>query len=60
MKKTSRILLGVGIAAVAGFIIYAVRRYQTNQRYAKVSDEGYETAHDILFPTKKHKRKRVH
>ena len=60
MKKTSRILLGVGIAAVAGFVIYAVRRNQANQRYAKIADEGYETAQDILFPPKKHGRKRVH
>jgi hypothetical protein len=60
MKKTSRILVGVGIAAVAGFIIYAVRRHQSNLRHARIADEGYETAHDILFPPKKNKRKKVH
>lgn len=60
MKKTNRILVGVGIVAVAGFIIYAVRRHQSNLRHAKIADEGYETAQDILFPPKKHKRKKVH
>lgn len=61
MKKTSKILVGVGLAAVtAGLIIYAVRRQRTYQRHARVADEGYETAHDILFPANRHKRKKVH
>ncbi|MGZ5219307.1 MAG: hypothetical protein ACXWWD_09280 [Chitinophagaceae bacterium] len=61
MKKTSKILVGVGLAAVvAGLIIYTVRRQRSNQRHAKVADEGYETAHDILFPANTHKRKKVH
>jgi hypothetical protein len=60
MKKTSKILVGAGLAAVAtGLIIYVVRRHQFNQRQARVADEGYETAHDILFP-RKQKRKKVH
>ena len=59
-KSTPKILIGVGIAAAAaGFIIYAVRRQQVNRRHAKVADEGYETAHDILYPPKKYKRKKV-
>ncbi len=60
MKKTNKLLIGVGIAALAGFIIYAMRRNQSNSRLARISDEGYETAHDILFPPKKHKKRRVH
>ena len=53
MKKTSKILVGVGLAAIAaGLIIYTVRRQRSNQRHARVADEGYETAHDILFPAK--------
>jgi len=61
MKKTSKILVGVGLAAIAaGFIVYAVRRHRSNQRRARIADEGYETAHDILFPANKHKRKKVH
>lgn len=60
-KSTTKILIGVGIAAAAaGFIIYSVRRQQSNRRHAKVADEGYETAHDILYPPKKYKRKKVH
>lgn len=58
-KSTTKILIGIGIAAATGFIIYAVRRQQSNKRYARVADEGYETAHDILYPPKKYKRKKV-
>ena len=60
MKKTNKLLIGVAIAALAGFFIYAMRRSQSNNRLARISDEGYETAQDILFPPKKHKRRRVH
>jgi hypothetical protein len=61
MKKTDKILLGAaGIAVVTGFIIYAVRRYHSNQRNARIADEGYETARDILYPGKRNKRKKVH
>jgi hypothetical protein len=59
MKKETKILAGIGILAVTGLIIYAIRRHRSNQRYARVADEGYETAHDILYPLKG-KRKKVH
>jgi hypothetical protein len=58
-KNTTKILIGIGIAAATGFIIYAVRRQQSSKRHARVADEGYETAHDILYPQKKYKRKKV-
>lgn len=60
MKKTNKILVGVGIAAVtAGLIIYAVRRYRSSQIRTRIANEGYETAPDILYP-QKNKRKKVH
>jgi hypothetical protein len=60
MKKTSKILVGVGLAAVTtGLIIYAVRRYRSSQKRTRIANEGYETAHDILYPPK-YKRKKVH
>ena len=60
MKKTNKILIGVGIAAVtAGLVIYAVRRYRSSQRRTRIANEGYETAHDILYPQKQ-RRKKVH
>ena len=57
MKKTSQLLLIAGAAAVAGLTIYAIRRHRKNIRSAKVASEGYETAHDVLYPKKKHGRK---
>lgn len=61
MKKTEKLLLGAaGIAVVTGFIVYAVRRHRSNQQNARVADEGYETARDILFPGKRNKRRKVH
>jgi hypothetical protein len=54
------LLLAVGLAAATGLVIYAVRRYQADQRKAKVADEGYETAHDILFPQTRHGRRKQH
>lgn len=54
MKKTNKIILGVAAAAAVGFLIYTIRnRRQSAIRHARVADEGYETAHDILFPDKK-------
>jgi hypothetical protein len=54
-----RILAGIGLIAVAGIIIYLRRRSKENMinelRAEQVSEHGYETAHDILFP-KKNKR----
>ena len=40
------------IAVVAGFTIglLIVRRINTREMLNKVSEEGYETAHDILYP----------
>lgn len=60
MKKTNRVILAIGLAAVAGLVIYTIRRHQSNQRFAKIADEGYETAHDILYPHKNKSRRKVH
>jgi len=60
MKRstTITILLGVAVAAAAtGLIIYGVRRHRSNRISLKVADEGYETAHDILFPNRSKRRR---
>ena len=57
MKATTKLLAGVGLLAIAGFIIYTSRRRKSNRvkEYTsrQVAEHGYETAHDILFPQKK-------
>lgn len=59
MKKTNKFILGVAAAAAVGFMIYAIRNRRLSAiRHARVAEEGYETAHDILFPDhKRHSRK---
>jgi hypothetical protein len=49
MKNSSKIFLlaAIGTAAVTYCII---RRANTKKRLATISNEGYETAPDILFP----------
>jgi hypothetical protein len=50
MKKTFRILVGITAVAMVGMVIYRRRSRNTVHMLRKVSDEGYETAHDVLFP----------
>jgi len=52
MKNTSKITLGLAAVGAAAIVIYVARRINAERMLVKVSDEGYETAHDILFPNK--------
>jgi len=48
MKK---VIITLTAATVAGLAIYALRRRMKNKAMReRVSNEGYETAHDILYP----------
>ncbi len=58
-KTTIRILIGVAAIAITGFVIYRIRSRNTGEMLSKVSDEGYETAHDVLFPTKSKRGKNL-
>ena len=60
MKKTDKILAAVAVGFLAGFIVYAARRYKERHMLNQVANEGYETAHDILFPNKIQKGKTLH
>lgn len=55
MKKETALLLAGATVLVTGLLLYTSRRRYKAQhtRARQVSDEGYETAHDILFPGKK-------
>jgi hypothetical protein len=56
MKTKNKILLGMAVVAVTGLVVYAyTHRKKSKHMASKVSDEGYETAHDILFPGKEKK-----
>lgn len=58
MNATNKkIIAGISLLALAGFAIYLRNRHRTNIRNElkaeQVSEHGYETAHDILFPKNK-------
>ena len=52
MNKISRITLGLAAMGTIALFVYLSRRINNNKMLVQVSDEGYETAHDILFPDK--------
>ena len=52
MKKTSPIILSLAALGAAAVVIYITKRITDNRMLIKVADEGYETAHDILYPNK--------
>jgi hypothetical protein len=45
--------------AITGLVIYRIRSRNTGEMLSKVSEEGYETAHDVLFPTKSKRGKNL-
>ena len=57
MKKFLKIL--AGIAVLTGIGVFVIRKVNTRRKLNQVADNGYETAHDILFPTRKIKSKKV-
>ncbi len=57
MKKTSPLILGLAALGAAAMIVYIAKRISSNRMLTKISDEGYETAHDILYPNKYHNGK---
>jgi len=59
MKNTSKITLGLAAVGAAAIVIYVARRVNAERMLIKVSDEGYETAHDILFPNKSKGEKKM-
>lgn len=52
MKNTSKITLALAAVGTAALVIYLTRCINTKRMLVKVADEGYETAHDILYPGK--------
>ncbi len=52
MKRSTKIVFGISAVAVAGLIVYAANGIKTRKMLEQVSNEGYETAHDILYPQK--------
>ena len=53
-RLTGFVAIGLAAATATGVIYELGRRNRLMKRLLKVSNEGYETAPDIIFPDKKH------
>ena len=57
MSKVNKLIISVVVAAAASYIVGITRRYQRDKMLMLASNEGYETAHDVLYP-ERHKKNR--
>ena len=60
MKTSTKILLGLTAVAATGTLIFITRSVNTCRELTHISDEGYETAHDILYPKKYNRGRKLH
>lgn len=60
MKKSDKVLVAVAVGILAGLAVYAARRCKERSMLNQVADEGYETAHDILFPNRDQIGRKLH
>lgn len=60
MKLTQALTFGLAALAVTAIAVYIFKSSESRRILNQISDEGYETANDILFPGKKIKAKHLH
>jgi short subunit fatty acids transporter len=53
------IIIAVSVITIVPVIIYALAKGREKAKRVRVSEEGYETAYDILFTKVKSKKYRV-
>jgi hypothetical protein len=58
--KTYKLIVIIIVVSVtiAGITIYSIKKTKLEKRLLSVSDAGYETAYDILYPLKSQRSKR--
>ncbi len=50
MKSALLFFAGITALVSAALLIQLTRKCSNESRLSQISDEGYETAHDILYP----------
>ncbi|MEJ7736345.1 MAG: hypothetical protein WKF97_02865 [Chitinophagaceae bacterium] len=50
--KTYKLAFGIVSTLAISVIIYQVRKTKVEKRRITISDAGYETAYDVLYPVK--------
>lgn len=53
MTRTEKTLITTGSIALAAVLVYSYRRSRSQKRLRTVAEHGYETAHDVLYPSKR-------
>ncbi len=53
-------LWGVLAVSAVGLVFYALSKKKHRGKLNRIADEGYEIAHDILFPDRDVKEKKLH
>lgn len=54
--KSNRLIIGIATTLAVGVLSYLVikkTQTQKQQRLVRVADEGYETAYDVLYPSRR-------
>jgi hypothetical protein len=60
MKTSNKIVIGLSAVVVAGLIVALAKKRVKRKILTTVSDHGYETAHDVLYPEGKKKFRKLH
>lgn len=60
MKHSTKALWGILAISVTGIVLYALSQKKHRRKLTRIADEGYEIAHDILFPGNDVKEKKLH
>lgn len=60
MKISNKALLGLVALSAVGIVLYAVSKKKHRRKLSRIADEGYEIAHDILFPDRDVKERKLH
>lgn len=56
--KTYKLALGIALTITLGIVVYHIKKVRVEKRLITISDAGYETAYDILYPIKVNRFKR--
>jgi hypothetical protein len=57
MKKKEIILIAATVVAVSAITMILFKKKKVNDRLNEVADEGYELAHDVLYPLKNQRKR---
>lgn len=60
MKNSTKALWGLLAVSAVGIVFYALSKKKHRRKLSRIADEGYEIAHDILFPEGDVKERKLH